>query len=704
MVTWMFALRWMVALLGVLAWPGAAHADCSMVLPAGRSLEQRAVTARDIIQLREIGFPDGALSGPSPLAVSPDGRRIAFVINQADVQTNAYCRGLVVLELVAGAKPQLIDVGGEFMPMGTFVRGLWVEVGLQKPATPAWAPDGRSVAVLRRDKGVTQAVVIGLDGRPRLSTHVDADIEDLRWNPAGTRLFFTSRPGFKVASKRIEEEGKRGWFYDQRMAPNDGAAPRIEAGDAPSQTFALDVATGSVQPAESGGHVPIWGAERARSGRGEEAFLEPEGASPVSPDQLRVKLASGEALHCPSAACRGRFAGLWWAPHNREIWFLKREGWNHGTSAFYRWRIGTAAPVRSLATDDVIDNCVAAGSGLACTAENSSHPRTVQLIEPKSGSRRVLFDPNPEIADVALGRVVRLKWRNDFGLEAWGDLAVPPGAHKGAKLPLIIVQYNSRGFLRGGTGNEYPIYPLVAAGYAVLSFDRPAPVASTHTELKTDVELNAANEKGWAERKSVLSALQRGIDLAIATGMVDPKRIGITGLSDGATSARFALLNSNRFAAAAISSCCLEPKTIMTYGGIRWAQFNRAVGYPLATVDDPQFWRPVSLVVNAQRFHTPLLIQQSDDEYLLSLEALEALREKEAPVELYVFPDEHHVKWQPGHKMAVFLRTLDWFNYWLKCRKDPDPTKLEQYRRWDAMRQSAKAAGEICHWNKAPQT
>jgi acetyl esterase/lipase len=142
----------------------------------------------------------------------------------------------------------------------------------------------------------------------------------------------------------------------------------------------------------------------------------------------------------------------------------------------------------------------------------------------------------------------------------------------------------------------------------------------------------------------------------------------------------------------------------MTYGGIRWAQFNRAVGYPLATVDDPQFWRPVSLVVNAQSFHTPLLIQQSDDEYLLSLEALEALREKEAPVELYVFPDEHHVKWQPGHKMAVFLRTLDWFNYWLKCRKDPDPTKLEQYRRWDAMRQSAKAAGEICHWNKAPQT
>jgi dipeptidyl aminopeptidase/acylaminoacyl peptidase len=318
------------------------------------------------------------------------------------------------------------------------------------------------------------------------------------------------------------------------------------------------------------------------------------------------------------------------------------------------------------------------------------------LVDPSSGERTQLFDPNPQFANIQLGTVQRLKWRNDRGFEAWGDLVLPPGYRRGTKLPLIIVQYNSRGFLRGGTGNEYPIYPLAAAGFAVLSFDRPAPVASMFPKLRTDVELNAANEKGWAERRSIQSALLRGIDLAVATGSVDPNRIGITGLSDGATSARFALLNSKRFAAAAISSCCLEPKTVMTYGGIRWAEFNRALGYPPATVNAPEFWRPVSLVVNADRFHTPLLIQQSDDEYLLGLEALEALREKDAPAELYVFPNEHHVKWQPRHKLAVLSRTLDWFDFWLRCREDPAPEKAGQYRRWEGMRRHATRTSALC--------
>jgi dipeptidyl aminopeptidase/acylaminoacyl peptidase len=377
---------------------------------------------------------------------------------------------------------------------------------------------------------------------------------------------------------------------------------------------------------------------------------------------------------------------MWWARSGRDLWFLRREGWDNELSAFYRWRVGSTRVVRSYATADVVQNCVTAVTRLACTFETSTTPPRIILFDPANGSRRTLFDPNPDFAKLRLGLVQRLRVRNDRGLEAWADLVLPPGYRKPAKLPLIVVQYHSRGFLRGGTGNEYPIFPLAARGFAILSFERPPAVAMDDPTLRTDEELNAALVRNWGERRSLLSAINTAVDAAIATGMVDSQRIGITGLSDGATSTEFALINSHRFAAAAASSCCLEPKTVMTYGGIAWARFNRAVGYPRAREAADDFWRPASIVRNASRIHTPLLLQMADDEYLLSLEAVTALREHGAPVELYVFPDEHHIKWQPRHKLAVFERTADWFGYWLQCREDPAPKKSAQYAQWRAMK------------------
>jgi dipeptidyl aminopeptidase/acylaminoacyl peptidase len=352
--------------------------------------------------------------------------------------------------------------------------------------------------------------------------------------------------------------------------------------------------------------------------------------------------------------------------------------------------------VRTFATTDAIQNCVPAAAELICTTENAIMPRRVVAFNPVTGSRRLIFDPNPEFRRIRLGSVRRLKWLNDRGLEAWGDLVLPPNLKRGEIAPIVVVQYNSRGFLRGGTGDEYPIYLLAARGFAVLSFERPLAVAESIPNLKSEVEANAANERGWAERRSVQSAILAGVDAAIATGHVDGRRIGITGLSDGATAVRFALINSDRFAAAAISSCCLEPKTVMTYGGIAWAEYNRAVGYPPATVDDPLFWRPMSLALNAGKIRTPLLMQLADEEYLLSLEAFEALREQSAPVELYVFPDEHHVKWQPVHRLAIYERNLDWFEFWLRCHEDPAPAKAGQYRRWEAMRTRAPTTSRLC--------
>lgn len=61
----------------------------------------------------------------------------------------------------------------------------------------------------------------------------------------------------------------------------------------------------------------------------------------------------------------------------------------------------------------------------------------------------------------------------------------------------------------------------------------------------------------------------------------------------------------------------------------------------------------------------PLLMQQSDDELRGAVSSYTALEQAGKPVALYVFPNEHHVKWQPAHRLAAYERNLRWFDFWL---------------------------------------
>lgn len=685
------------AMAGAFGWSHAAFANCDALLPAPAAMTDpaRAVTPLDIVRLRDIGYTESELIGyPSPLAVSPDGRQVAFVISQADPATNSYCRGLVVLPLRSGASPRLVDRGGELITIIQPFRGLFRKTGAVDVVQPIWSPDGHWIAYLRRDHDVTQVWRARADGGGAASlTHSNVDVEALAWSRDGQRIIFASRPGIIAMRRQYEAEGSSGWRYDARFLPHVSNRPQLRA-SIPRQIFVADPGTGAISPAtpadaaqlprESTPGVPQPPVAIASDGR--RAWTAHESASPVSPLRLRAMDQRGATITCRTHSCAGRIVGLWWRPGERELVFLHREGWNDGQMGLYRWRPGAGDPRRVLLTDDVLNGCTPAGAYLVCTRENSVTPRRIALVDPRTGAVQDLFDLNPEFARLRIGHVERLYWKNSFGLKAWGDLVLPPDWTPGHKLPLVVVQYHSDGFLRGGTGDDYPIFAFAAHGFAVLSFERPPDVADAFPNLKTFEEINAVDQKDWAERRSQLSAILIGVQQVIDRGIADPTRIGITGLSDGASSVRFALINSTMFAAAAISTCCVDPHTAMTYGGIAWADANRAIGWPQASADNRAFWQPYSLALNAARIDTPLLMQLADSEYLLALETFTALRENGKPVEMYVFPNETHAKWQPAHRLAVYRRNLDWFDFWLRRVENPDPAKADQYPRWRAMR------------------
>lgn len=40
-------------------------------------------------------------------------------------------------------------------------------------------------------------------------------------------------------------------------------------------------------------------------------------------------------------------------------------------------------------------------------------------------------------------------------------------------------------------------------------------------------------------------------------------------------------------------------------------------------------------------------------------------------IDMFVYPDEHHVKWQPAHRLATYARAIAWFDFWLNGIKAP---------------------------------
>lgn len=705
MVSWLMRrkrlLLSVMTLSGTFALGSYASADCEGLLPPQvvGAAGSRAITALDLVELRDIGPSDASVMGISPLALSPDGKELAFILTSAEVKLNIVCRGVVVVGLVDG-RARLIDTGGEPIFNSGPLRGLEMFDGALKLVRPVWSPDGQWVAYKRRDHGVIQAWRARADGsRAEQVTHSQADVVGMAWSNDGSRLIVATHPDQAKFKTEFDQEATSGWLYDARIIPNISPRPQMPA-PLPEEVTSISLADGAGALASEADALILRAAAtaddelapKAQASNGARAWTERVGTGFFAPSGLKVMDARKRQVDCPWEMCRGKIVGLWWDKASSALIFLRREGWQYGSMGLYRWRPGKGGPHRILATGDVLTGCIQAGAHLICDSENSKVPRHIVRLDAKTGRQKVIFEPNPEFAQVRLGKVQRLTWKNSFGLPAWGDLVLPPDYQPGQHLPLIVVQYHSDGFLRGGTGDEYPIFRYAEQGFAVLSLERPPLYALSLLGMTTVDRIIAANQQDWSERRSLLSSLQTGVEKVVAMGIADPARMGITGLSDGATTARFAMINYPVFAAAAISTCCLEPHTAMTNGGIAWADWQHdKIGIPLASENRPDFWKSASISLNADKIEAPLLMQLADKEFQLSLEAFTALREAGKPVEMYIFPDEEHVKGQPVHRLNVYNRNLDWFAFWLQGKKDADPAKAVQYARWEKMKAARDA-------------
>lgn len=676
---------------------GALAAGCADILPspASEAGAERALAPEDLVRLRDIGPLNPDEQDARLFTLSPDGRRLAFQLRRADPDSNAYCLAMAVMDARAGARPLIVDQGGELIRATIDFRGKAAfPTGIPIVVTPRWSSDGQWIAFLKRTGGVTQVWRAFVDGSgSEALTRSTADVEDFRISEDGSAIVYVSRPGLAEARHAIEREGRSGFHYDDRYSPMSSTRP-FPAAPITREYFVQNLATRNTRPASPAEvrllqardnvREEVWTASSHPSGRRAWISTVPDQAGSAA-GTLAAEAEDGRSVSCASPACRGAYRPFW-SPDGTRVRFFKREGWARASTAIYEWAPGPAPPRPLYVTDDVLVDCAPSGAVLLCLRESSLQPRRFERLTLENGHRPLLFDPNPEFARLQLGRTERLRLRNSFGLESVVDLVLPVGYRRGRRYPLVLVQYDTRGFLRGGTGDEYPIQAFANRGYAVLSIGRPRSISSGTAD---PTEAGRIDLAGFADRRSTLSTVETAVRLAIERGIADPARIGITGMSNGATTATFALLHSNLFAAAAMSQCCFDT-TLPTRVGPAAARHFHGQGYPGLTDDGQAFWSQISLSRNARRVRTPILLQVADDELMSALESFTALREVGAPVDLFVFPGEHHVKWQPAHRLAVYERALDWFDYWLRGLRSPTPQRQAELNHWDSLRPSSR--------------
>jgi dipeptidyl aminopeptidase/acylaminoacyl peptidase len=666
----------------------------------------RGATVDDMSALRRI----------DSLRLSPDRRSFAILVRQADAAANDYRLGWFVGKVQGGPLLAVGQGGDVRLKVGpTQAYG-----GFEQPVA-RWSPDGRWIAYTALHDGAIQLWRSKADGSAREQlTHSAADVREFEWNAAGTALYFNVGTAREELRARELAKQRNGYHYDTdfrgftdlmglRAPPADKASTAwvvtIGASNERAATDAERNEFKDLQTASGGGFRPTAAGAFAERADGAQVVAKLNASRLMSRlEFVPAPAAQSKSIQCAAEECSGFIDRIWWADRNTVL-FLRREGLGFAATGLYSWRPASgrvSAVMRTL--DDLLQSCeLGASMQLICARETPSGPPHVAAVDGKSGKVRVIGDVNPEFRNIALGKVERIEWSTPefpwsvpggrlhgmFPERTYGYILYPPDFQPTRKYPLFIAPYAAPGF-DNIANREYALHAMAARGFVVLNANFPSATPEGQARFGRDhMKLGFSAELGFPFLSMYMESTVRALDLVIARGFVDERRVGIGGVSHGASTPMFLLMKHDRIAAAAIS------------GGI-WSQLEYYWGTPYAASvgfgeswfvkpvgEGLEFWKQIDLADDVESIEAPLLINTPATETYSLIRLMKHMREAGKPYDAYVFPQETHIKWQAAHIRACMERNLDWFSFWLQSYEDPDPAKADEYARWRGLRSPA---------------
>jgi dipeptidyl aminopeptidase/acylaminoacyl peptidase len=651
-----------------------------------RMIARRPIVPQDLLRIRFV----------SDSQISPDGRRVAFVVTTVSEEKDAYLSNVWLVDTASGELRRFTT-------------------GALRDSVPRWSPDGRRIAfVSEREPGKAgQLYVLPADGGEPirltdLKNGVDAAWGPV-WSPDGGRLAFTSRVGGWHEPDREEERGKskpprvitslkyrmdgEGFTFDRRphvfVVPAAGGEVRqLTDGDFPdafptwSPDGRLIAFTSEHHPTRDENWsgdvfvVPAEGGEPRQltdtPGPVRHPAFSPDGrwiayvSFPYPTDDgrnARVYVIAPEG-GAPRCLTEGLDRGVWdftrieWSADGEWVLFVVRD---RGNCPIFRVRVTGGEPAMRCVGGErtVIGFSVARRTGqVAFAASYPDAPPEVFVASADGTGERRLTDMNLDWkAEVDISRPERFSYRRD-GVDIDGWILPPALLEAGKRYPALL-------WIHGGPHREFSNLWWnegqieAGAGYAVI-YTNPRG-SQGYGEAFSRAVVGDWGGVDYAD-------LMAGVDEALRRyPYIDPARLGVLGASYGGYMTNWILGHTDRFKAACsengISNVATQVGT-SDIGSI-WT-ISEQGGVP--PWEDSSRYVERSPITYAKAIRTPLLLIHSENDLRCPIEQSEqlfvALKRLGREVVLARFPEASHglgALGRPRHRLERWRIVLDWF-------------------------------------------
>jgi dipeptidyl aminopeptidase/acylaminoacyl peptidase len=615
----------------------------------------------------------------SGVTISPDGAKVAWITAAPGDKGDE-----VYLFDLKSNTPKRIRAGK--------ASGTYHNAGIR------WSPDSREIAFLS-DAGSSsqQQVYLCATGEAQAQklTSLKGYVTDIRWSPDGKQLAFlyaeggggggpleavpaqTGAIGSEIHNQRIAIINATGGnlrqvspaelnIYEYDWAPEGTRFAALAApGPADNNWWIArlyTVALGSGQmtplyrpPVDRQLAVPRWSPD----GR-QIAFI-----GGLMSDQgfnggdLFVMSSSGGEPRNMTPGRKASPSSLSWQNNSRIVFTEAVDG--HGAVSTLDLNTGQTETIwqgnEGIHQDGNFPNFSLAKDGRTSAVVRSSWERAPEVWAGPVGEWHQLTHINTD-QKPHWGKAESIVWQNE-GFRVQGWLLYPEHYDPAKRYPMVTEIHG------GPAGLVTPAWPsahynmsvLAGLGYFVF-FPNPR---GSYGEGEAFTRANI-KDFGGGDLRDILA----GVDQVMKRVPVDSNRLGVTGWSYGGFMTMWTVTQTNRFRAAVAGAGIANWQSYYGQNSIdEWM-----IPYFGASVyDDPAVYAKSSPITFIKQVKTPTLVVvgERDGECPApqSFEFWHALKSRNVPTQLVVYPGEGHAFHEPQDRLDVLRRAIEWFDTYL---------------------------------------